>query len=97
MRVCAASDEAVIINHLANFLGRATPVTGELHTFVTNPGNGFNHAGKISFALGAQRIKLEADRNFLAAAGFFRGATGQAKRRAGDPGGGELKKFAAWD
>ena len=87
----------ISVNHLADLLGRTSPVTGELHTFVTDLGHLRDGAWKIRLALVADGIHFETDGNFLLSepAVFGRRATGQTQRRAREAERGELDELTA--
>ena len=83
-RVRAAGDEAVVIEQLAQFLGAAAVIAGELDALVADLRHRGQRAGQVGLALLAHRVELQADGNLPAGGGLGQGRDAEAE---GDPGG----------
>ncbi len=65
MGVGAAGDQAVVIQHLADFGRGKVPVAREFDAFKTDRADGLKRSGKIFFTLLAHGIKLDAQGDFF--------------------------------
>ena len=61
LRVRAAADQAVVVEHLADIGGLVVVVAGELDALVAHVRHGLEHAGQVLFGVLADRVQLQAD------------------------------------
>ena len=84
-RVGAAGDEAVVIEQLAQFLGAAAMIAGELDSPVADLRHRGQRAGQVGLALLAHRVELQADGDLLARGGLGHGCDAEAEGDAEAP------------
>ena len=82
----SASDDSVIVEHLPQLFRGAAMVACKFDTLVADLGNCREHARQIGFALVAQRIELQPNRNFpgMCSQTVLGRSQGQSRASGGD-------------